>query len=157
MMEKYISVDLLYYEMMGYLDVPSILNLGSTSKYYHTTISQFIYKDGSKHIVDWCYHRKIRKQQFFNYIISKMSKHQLVNIGFLQTFFYIEDKFHNTNFATRVLKHRQSQLQQIVRKNQDNDWTFTHQSFYKKCLFEIHLNYENIRLKLKQKYNLSLK
>lgn len=150
-----ISVDTLCLEIIGYLDVPSVLNLAISSKNNYQVIYNFMYKNsiGSKHIIQWCYDRKIYKQQFFNSSLSMISRRTLVKYGFLRVFFFLEDKFHNTTFSKRVLKYSEDVQ---MDKCKLNEWSFEHTSFYRKCLMEIHVNYENIRYLLNRKYHITL-
>lgn len=152
-----ISVDTLCLEIIGYLDVPSVLNLTISSKSNHDIISKFMYKNnnGKKHIIQWCYERKICKQQFFNSCLFMISRRTLTKYGFLRVFYFLEDKFHNTTFSKRVLKYNNDHLK--LDDHKINEWSFDHTSFYKKCLMEIHINYENIRILLNRKYKIVLK
>lgn len=150
-----ISVDTLCLEIIEYLDVPSVLNVAISSKNNYDVISKWMYKNnhGKKHIIQWCYDRKIDKQQFFNSCLSMISRRTLAKYGFLRVFYFLEDKFHNTTFSKRVLKYNDDlKLDQY----KINEWSFDHTSFYKKCLMEIHINYETIRSLLNRKYNIVL-
>lgn len=162
--------EILYFHIFPYLDVRSMFMYGSTCRQNVADVQTHVSKTGRRRLLKWMMDRRLEKEKFFYDHLSLIPHDQLEEHGRVNLFFHLDDMYHKTNFAERVLRFRppsnlfllpSSPCLELHRSRKSSfdgaEWTGTHSSFYDECVKEIRMVSEGLCSKLKKKYHLMLK
>ncbi len=155
--------DIVYSHIFPFLDVRSVFVLASTSKENRQHVQTYMEKTGRTRLLKWMVEQKLQKEKFFYDHLAKISLDTLLDLGHVKLFFYLDDMYHRTDFAKRVLRldgiHNNifSDTDCTSHSNCSEEWTYHHTSFYDDCLQEIQSVYDSHCSNLKKKYNLMVK